>query len=206
MMNEHPAIVPAEAVLTTDFQSGMRRTWRAAIRLSGLLLFVGLLAIPGRASVLHAQPAHGGDEPGMAARLPQLDFFTGNWRGMLGSTVIEERWSAAEGDNMMGMFRMVKEDEGVFYEFMTIEQAGDTPVLRIRHFSQGLVAWEEKDGVDPYPLVELQDTRAVFANAKSGTKLVYTCPRPDRLEITLEKEKDGKTSSQVFHFERSVTE
>ena len=178
---------------------------RQRVRLSGAGIVTALVTVLAFMPALHAQPRQDDDAEGMAARLPQLDFFTGSWRGMLGSTVIEERWSAAEGDNMMGMFRMVKEGEGVFYEFMTIEQAGDTPVLRIRHFSQGLVAWEEKDGVDPYPLVELQDTRAVFANAISGTRLVYTCPSPDRLEITLEKPKDGKTSSQVFRFERFST-
>ena len=151
---------------------------------------------------LQAQHSTGGNEGTVEARLAQLDFFAGSCRGELGSAVIEEQWSAAEGDNMTGMFRLVKDGEGVFYEFMTIEQAGETPVLRIRHFSQGLAAWEEKEGVDPYPLVELESSRAVFRNADSGTRLIYECPERDRLRIILEKQKDGKPTSQEFRFRR----
>lgn len=139
----------------------------------------------------------------LAATLSQLSFITGSWRGEMMGAVIEENWSAAEGDNMIGMFRLVKDGEGVFYEFMTIEHAGDTPVLRIRHFGQGLDPWEERDGLDPYPLVELGDLRAVFGNEKSGTRLVYECPSPDILKVTLEKPKDGKKSAQVFTFKRN---
>ena len=135
--------------------------------------------------------------------LEKLSFITGRWRGELKGSVIEECWSAPEGDNMMGMFRLVKEDEGVFYEFMTIEQAGDTPVLRIRHFGQGLDAWEEKDHLDPYPLVELGAARAVFENQESRTRLIYDRNPADRLTITLEKTKDGKNTSQVFVFRRA---
>lgn len=134
--------------------------------------------------------------------LNSLAFITGHWRGEMKGGVIEENWSLPEGDNMMGMFRLVKEGEGVFYEFMTIEAAGGKPVLRIRHFSQGLIAWEEKDSIDDYPLVELTASRAVFENEDSGTRLVYECPVADVLTITLEKMKEGKKSQTVFSFRR----
>lgn len=136
------------------------------------------------------------------AELSPLAFIAGEWRGEMKGGVIEERWSVPEGDNMTGMFRLVKDGEGVFYEFMTIEQAGDTPVLRIRHFGQGLEAWEEKDGLEPYPLLESGSSRAVFGNEKSGTRLVYECPSRDILKVTLEKLKDGRKTAQVFTFRR----
>ncbi len=136
------------------------------------------------------------------AELAELAFIAGEWRGTLNGGVIEERWSAPEGDNMMGMFRLVKDGEGVFYEFMTIERAGGTPVLRLRHFSQGLVAWEEKDDLDPYPLVELGEGRAVFENKDTETRLIYERSAPDTLLITLQKSKAGKTIPRVFSFTR----
>jgi Domain of unknown function (DUF6265) len=135
--------------------------------------------------------------------LSKLAFFAGHWRGEMKGGVIEEDWSSPEGDNMMGMFRLVKDGEGVFYEFMTIESAGGTPVLRIRHFSQGLVAWEEKDGIEEYPLAELTASRAVFENEDSGMRLIYECPTAEALTITLEKTKDGKKSQTVFSFHRA---
>ncbi|MFA6235353.1 MAG: DUF6265 family protein [Bacteroidota bacterium] len=134
--------------------------------------------------------------------LAELTFITGHWRGEMKGGVIEEDWSAAEGDNMMGMFRLVKEGEGVFYEFMTIEAAGEKPVLRIRHFSQGLVAWEEKENISEYPLVELNGTKAAFENEDSGTRLTYERSAPDALTISLEKTKNGEKTSTVFSFHR----
>ncbi|MFZ1730524.1 MAG: DUF6265 family protein [Bacteroidota bacterium] len=136
------------------------------------------------------------------SHLSKLGFFIGHWRGEMKGGVIEEDWSAAEGDNMMGMFRLVKEGEGVFYEFMTIEAAGGKPVLRIRHFSQGLIAWEEKDNIDDYPLVELTASRAVFENEDIATRLIYECPTTDALMITLETTQNGKKSQTVFSFHR----
>lgn len=141
-------------------------------------------------------------EPSDDSVLNSLAFITGHWRGEMKGGVIEEDWSAAEGDNMIGMFRLVKEGEGVFYEFMTIEAAGEKPVLRIRHFSQGLVAWEEKENISEYPLVELSGTKAAFENEDSGTRLTYERSAPDALTISLEKSKDGKKTSTVFSFHR----
>ncbi|MBE0642959.1 MAG: DJ-1/PfpI family protein [Bacteroidetes bacterium] len=149
------------------------------------------------------EPALVNGERDRSSPLAKLAFITGRWRGEMKGSVIEESWSVAEGDNMMGMFRLVKEGEGVFYEFMTIEIARDTPVLRIRHFSQGLVAWEEKDNIDEYPLVELTASRAVFENEDSGMRLVYECPTAEVLTITLETTKEGKKSQTVFSFHRA---
>jgi len=134
--------------------------------------------------------------------LNSLAFITGHWRGEMKGGVIEEDWSPPEGDNMMGMFRLVKEGEGVFYEFMTIEVAGGKPVLRIRHFSQGLLAWEEKDNIEEYPLAELTASRAVFENEDGDTRLIYECLTAEALTITLEKTKEGKKSQTVFSFHR----
>jgi hypothetical protein len=148
---------------------------------------------------LHAQTRQ---SDSVEAALSQLVFISGRWLGEWKGGVIEEQWSAPEGDNMMGMFRLVKDGEGVFYEFMTIEQAGDTPVLRMRHFSQGLLAWEEKDNIDRYPLVELGDARAVFENQDKGIRLVYARDG-DMLTITLDKPENGGRIPQVFSFRRA---
>jgi hypothetical protein len=172
----------------------MKILLRGVIRLILVLSTCPLVFAAAAAQTMEEAPSH--------AQLAKLAFITGHWRGEMHGGVIEEDWSSSEGDNMMGMFRLVKDGEGVFYEFMTIEQAGETPVLRLRHFSQGLVAWEEKGEVEAYPLVELGEARAVFENEDSATRLIYECPSAETLVITLEKKKAGKTSSQVFSFTR----
>lgn len=167
------------------------------------LLLLSSVSIPAAVSAEtgEAKPTDPRTTP-IVATLSQLSFIAGSWRGEIDGAVIEERWSPPEGDNMIGMFRLVRDGEGVFYEFMTIAQAGDTPVLRIRHFGQGLEAWEEKDALDPYPLVELDSSRAVFENVNGAVRLTYERDGADILTITLEHKEDGNTRTEIFTFIR----
>lgn len=136
------------------------------------------------------------------ATLQQLAFMSGTWRGGDKDAVIEERWSDPEADSMMGMFRLLRGGMVVFYEFMTITREGSVPVLRIRHFGPALEAWEENDELDPYPLVELDSSRAVFESEKSGTRLRYEHDGNDILTITLEQPRDGAMHAEIFTFRR----
>jgi hypothetical protein len=79
-------------------------------------------------------------------------------------------------------------------------------VPRIRHFGPALEAWEENGELDPsllpYPLVELDSSRAVFESEKSGTRLRYEHDGNDILTITLEQPRDGAMHAEIFTFRR----
>lgn len=60
-----------------------------------------------------------------------LGWLTGNWLGRVGDDVVEEHWSALGGGTLMSMFRWQKEGQVWFYEFVTIEPAGEQIMLRI---------------------------------------------------------------------------
>lgn len=167
----------------------MRRT-RAS------LLLALAIALAGVAPLAAQEPR----APLRTATLRDVAFIAGRWEGELDGGRTEEWWTPAAGDNMTGMFRYVKDGSAVFYELMTIERTAEGPVLRLRHFGPGLVAWEEKEGATVWPLVELGDGRAVFELPDGEKRLVYRRAGPSALTVTLEKLLNGAWTSQQFAF------
>jgi uncharacterized protein DUF6265 len=136
------------------------------------------------------------------AGVTDLAWISGNWVGEMGSARIEETWSSPDGGMMMGMFRLVKDDEPGFYEFMTIETADTGVVLKLRHFHPGLIGWEDKESPLTFRLVESADRKAVFEQDGAATKLIYERPVDEALTISLIKQKDGKESKTDFRYKR----
>ena len=136
--------------------------------------------------------------------LEDLGFMVGQWQGGGEKVVIEEIWSRPSGDNMMGMFRYVQEDKGVFYEMMLIEQTDDGPVLRIKHFNAGLIGWEEKAEVHSFPLVSVDESEAVFEQVDQTKKLRYITENPGEMSIYLEeRQDDGTWKVESFSFSKT---
>lgn len=171
---------PGEGGLGVVYRAGdtCSLSWLAVVALQ--------LLIPWIASPLVAA------ESPQPTSLADLSWITGDWVGGEGDSFIEEQWSAPEGDAMMGMFRLIQEDNVVFYEFMTITPGPSGIELRIKHFDPGLVGWEERADSIVFDLQEIGDYRAVFETEKDGNpeRLVYERSR-DELVITLEKPADG---------------
>src|SRR5690349_4546332 len=94
--------------------------------------------------------------------ISDLSFMAGKWvtKGQWGD--MEENWSAPMGNSMMCSYRCVKDGKSVFYEFIVIEQQATGPVMKLRHFSPGNIAWEEKDKPYDYPLIYLDENVARF--------------------------------------------
>lgn len=66
------------------------------------------------------------------------------------------------GRAMMGMFRLLKEDKVVFYEFFRIAEENGSLVLRLKHFHSDLKGWEEKDAMVNLPLLKITPEEIVF--------------------------------------------
>ena len=161
------------------------------LALAGAMLLLALGAAS--AQELPAEPA---SEGGLAP----VAFLEGIWRGSLSGGVIEEQWSGPEGDNMMGMFRYVKDGKVTFYEMQVIELGDAGPVLRIKHYHPGLRGWEEKDESVTFGLQEVADQKAVFLEDDGSQTLTYEVI-DDRLTIELARVGAEKPSSR-FEFER----
>ena len=135
--------------------------------------------------------------------LADLEFITGRWSGELDGGTTDEHWSAPSGDNMMGVFRYVKSGKAVFYEMLLIEMTASGPVLRLKHFTPGLIGWEEKDQVYSYPLVELAKNKAAFERPDKQTRMTFQRTSADSMVVVLERMKEGKMIPEEFKYQRA---
>ncbi|MEM9599029.1 MAG: DUF6265 family protein [Acidobacteriota bacterium] len=137
---------------------------------------------------LTPQPAAPPAEAGVGATIADFAWLAGDWHGEMNDSVIEETWSAPGGGTMMGMFRWLTDDGVRLYEFLALETAGDSVELRLRHFSPGFEAWEEKDAPMVFRCVESEGQKAVFHMKTDEEDTRLTFERNDgQLTVTLDK-------------------
>ena len=133
--------------------------------------------------------------------IADLSFMSGKWvtKGEWGD--MEENWSEPKGNSMMCSYRCVKDGKIVFYEFIVIEQQATGPVMKLRHFSPGNIAWEEKDKPYDYPLFYLDENVARYERPDKKTSLTFERTAIDKLKVTLERQdKDGKWVQDEFNY------
>jgi hypothetical protein len=134
----------------------------------------------------------------------QLNWIAGHWQGELWGGKLEEIWTEAEGDCMMGMFRFVKDNKVKFYEFLTIEQESEGPVLKLKHFNRGLKGWEEKEVSIDFPLISSTTNEVLFQRREKDTptKMMFRLKDNETLVVILENLKDGKWVAEEFLYKR----
>ena len=137
------------------------------------------------------------------AALSNFSFITGNWVGESDGIFVDEYWSPATGDSMVGMFRIIKDGKIQLYELLAIELDGGKPVLRLRHYSPRLVG-REQDAIT-FKVAKSSNNEAIFVRADlESTKLIYRKKGNDALEAVFEKAgKDGKTTTETFIYKRA---
>jgi len=125
-------------------------------------------------------------------QLSDLEWISGNWKGENGEFSIEEQWSGISSESMMGMFRMIRSDSPVFYEFMTLTGTNERIEMRIKHFSADLTGWEDKEKHILFSLEEIHDSKAVFRKEliESDVQLIYE-RKENNLVVILKKEKES---------------
>lgn len=139
-------------------------------------------------------------KPIQSVSLTDFVFMSGHNRGELDGGIIDEHWSEPADDSMMGVYRYIKDGKVEMYELLVIEQTAKGPVLRLRHFNPGLVAWEEKNEVWSYPLARFVPGDAVFESIDKRIRITYRDASHGVLESTLER--TGK-KTEVFQFKHS---
>ena len=135
------------------------------------------------------------------ADVKDLAFMAGTWTLKHEWGDMEEFWGKPMGDNLASTFRCVKDGKVVFYEFMVVEQAGDIPVLKLRHFNKGSIGWEDKDKPYLMPAISLVKNAVVFQSVDKKVRITYKRLSPQKLDCILdEKGKDGKWKQDVFNY------
>lgn len=139
--------------------------------------------------------------------LKNLNFMSGTWTGKMDWGELEEYWGEPMGDNMICSFRCVKDGKALFYEFIVIEQSAEgIPVMKLRHFNPGSIAWEDKENPNDYPLVSITHNRAVFESADKKTRLIYERQDKSKLLAVLEQEENGKVTAEQFLYNILIKE
>jgi len=135
------------------------------------------------------------------ASIKNLAFMSGTWTLKHKWGDMEEFWGQPMGNNMVSSYRCVKDGKAIFYEFVVIEQTNGTPVMKMRHFNVGNIAWEEKDKPLSYELIALTKTKAVFESAGKAVKLTYERLGQARMNVVLdEKDRKGVWKKEVFAY------
>ena len=158
--------------------------------LLGCVAWIGWLAAP--------QAAQTGEAPdsGVTGPLAELDWMAGRWSREDEGQYLEETWSPARTDAMVGVFRWARGGSVWLYELMSIEADGPDITFRLRHFSRGIEPWtSEADGPLTYPLKSMSENEVVFENPERNSPRRFIYRRTgDELEVRLETA-DGESDS-----------
>ena len=139
------------------------------------------------------------------ATVDQLAWVAGAWTGMLGDRTVEQHWSAPLAGSIIAMYRSIQKGRPTLYELLAIEQEGEGVVLRIKHFAPGagLVGREAKEESIDHALVKIGDRTAVFEGLGSTpTRVTFNSPDASSLDITVERQRDGKWAATEFKYKR----
>ena len=102
----------------------------------------------------------GGTSP--TASIQDIAWYTGRWVGTGFGGEVEENFGPPMGESMIGTFRMIQEEQAVFYEFLTIVEEKGSLAYKVKHFNPDLTGWEAKDKYVTFPLVKIEGQTAWF--------------------------------------------
>ena len=131
------------------------------------------------------------------ATVAQLDWLAGIWAGEgIGGAKVTEVYSPPGAGSVGGHFVQEDGKGGVeFFEIMQIAEVGGSLVYRLKHFSNQLAGWEEKDQSFKFRLTKLAPGELVFGS------LAFQRTAPDTFvfRITMrQKEGPPKVSAITF--------
>lgn len=131
-----------------------------------------------------------------AASLDQASWITGHWRGRAWGGLTEEVWAPPLGGSMMGSFKYVLNDKVSFYELLSLQQQGDSLILKLKHFDSKLNGWEEKQQSVDFKLVAIEDKHLYFEG--------YTFERvsDNQMNVYVVMDNQGKKIETKFIFYR----
>ena len=131
-----------------------------------------------------------------AATIDDVAWMVGSWRGEAFGGTFEEVWTAASSGTMVGMFKLMHNNQPTMYEFELIVEEEGSLIVQLKHFNADLTGWEEKDRYISFPLVKLTEDAAYFEG------LTYRRDGPDRLKVYVVVGIGGKVQEEELLFHR----
>lgn len=104
-------------------------------------------------------------EPGMEsplASIADVSWISGHWKGEGFGGEITEFCSDPSAGSIMCGFKMVQNNQVQLYEFITITEEGNTLIKKLKHFTNSLQGWEDKDEWVSFKLIKVTENRVYF--------------------------------------------
>ena len=184
-------------VRTVDYTESDKSIWRKgciALQIHGNM--VGTIAYRNIKIIDLSKVATKPRQTGIDPSLNKMEWICGHWTGEALGGEFEETWNPAMAGEMIGMFKLVQNDKVVFYELLTIVPKEGSYVLRLKHFGEGLVGWEEKDKSVEFPLISVSNTEIKFKGLRFRRESETVA---DKMVIEVETNEDGKKETMVFN-------
>ena len=143
--------------------------------------------------------------PRPAARIADVSWLAGYWRGEGLGGPCEEIWSLPAGDRMQGIFTLSREGKLVFSEAMTLVEEEGSLVLKVKHFTPEFVGWEEKEDYVTFPLVKLGEEKAPGGKTAWFRGLTFRRKGADELSVYIVLTSGGEKTEHEIRLHR-VTE
>lgn len=121
----------------------------------------------------------------------------GCWEGEGLGGQVYECWMPGPGGRVTGTFQLVQDGEQAFSEILIIDDFGEGPEMRLKHFYGDLKGWEEKDDFVTFKLKEARDDALVFGG------LTITFEGDDRLLMDLRMKTSSGVQTMSFTYDRT---
>ena len=146
------------------------------------------------ASLLLALSGVAADDP--PSSLPLLHWMAGSWGASIDGVEMEEHWTTPRAGIMLGVHRDVFASGKGFFEFLRIEDGPDGPVYLASPLGREAT---------PFPMVEIGDRRAVFANPDHDfpDRITYWMKDGDTICVRVEGEERDERRSKEWCWNRT---
>ncbi len=131
------------------------------------------------------------------ASISDMKRLRGTWHGTGLGGFVEEIYSEAKDDVMMGTFRFLDKEKTVFYEFILIQEENGTLAVRLKHYGADFTGWEEKDKNVLFSFVKKDKNRMYF----EGQTFEFIGKNKLNIYVAI-KQKDGSVQEEVFRYKR----
>lgn len=131
-----------------------------------------------------------------AATINDVSWISGYWQGQAWGGETEEIWSQPANGSMMASFKFGKDGKVKFYEIIIIKETDNSLVLKLKHFGDELLGWEEKDQTVDFKLVKIDKNIAYFDG------YTYEKVSDDEMNAYVLIDNNGKTEETKFNFKR----
>ncbi|NNU14905.1 hypothetical protein HK107_01035 [Parvularcula sp. ZS-1/3] len=121
----------------------------------------------------------------------------GCWEGEGLGGEVAECWMPGPDGRVTGMFQLVTNGEQNFSEILIIDDFGEGPEMRLKHFHGDLKGWEEKDEFVTFKLKEAREDTLIFGG------LTITFEGDDRLLMDLKMKTSAGVQTMNFTYDRT---